>query len=293
MYLTGLADEAAQMIDGQIIATKELGWKYIESRNISGSNIIDISDADFDLVCEKLDAASIKINCFGSAIANWAKQITDPHETSFEEIRKALPRMQKLGTTLIRIMSYAVLENRAPDNQMENERFKKLREIKKIFDDAGIVAVHENCMNYGGMGWIYTLRLVENVPGLRLVFDTGNPVFIDDRNKPQPWPKQSSWDFYKNVKEHISYVHIKDGIWHENEKYCEYTFPGEGNGDVLKIVKDMLNDGYDGGFSIEPHMAVTFHDASKVASEKTMSENYIRYGRKFEQLLKKAKQLNA
>ena len=70
MYLTGFADEAADGIDQQIAATKELGWQYIESRNIDGQNLHDISDEQFDQVCQKLADAGVKINCFGSAIAN-------------------------------------------------------------------------------------------------------------------------------------------------------------------------------------------------------------------------------
>ena len=60
MYMTGFADEAATGIDGQIKATRELGWKYIESRNINGKNIHDLSDADFDVVCGKLKDAGVE-----------------------------------------------------------------------------------------------------------------------------------------------------------------------------------------------------------------------------------------
>ncbi|MFA5291735.1 MAG: sugar phosphate isomerase/epimerase family protein [Phycisphaerae bacterium] len=291
MYLTGFADEAAKGIDGQIRATKELGWKYIEARNINDKNIIDIPNAEFDIVVKKLENAGIKINCFGSTIANWAKQIIDSDETSFEEVKRAIPRMQRLGTKLIRIMSYAVLEDREPDDQMEKKRFEQLRLFVKTFSDAGITAVHENCMNYGGMGWRYTIRLIENVPGLRLVFDTGNPVFNYDRSKPKPWHKQSSFEFYKNVKDYISYIHIKDGVWDEKEKKSKFTFPGEGDGDVFKIVKDLLDTGYNGGFSIEPHMSVVLHDNSIVASEENKYTNYIEYGHRFEKLVEKAKRV--
>ena len=48
MYLTGFADEAALDLDGQIAATKELGWTNIESRAIGGVNIHDLSDEAFD-----------------------------------------------------------------------------------------------------------------------------------------------------------------------------------------------------------------------------------------------------
>ena len=40
MYLTGFADEAAKDLAGQIRATKQLGWRYIESRAIDGTNVL-------------------------------------------------------------------------------------------------------------------------------------------------------------------------------------------------------------------------------------------------------------
>lgn len=291
MYLTGFADEAAADIDGQIRATKELGWNHIESRNISGRNIHDIPDEAFDAICGKLADAGVKINCFGSAIANWGKGIDEPFESSLEEARRAIPRMHRLGTKLVRIMSFAVLLDRDPTDQMAEERFRRLRELVGMFSAAGIIPVHENCMNYGGMGWSYTLKLIENVPGLKLVFDTGNPVFTDDRTQPKPYPKQSSWEFYSHVKEHIAYIHIKDcrfirdipgSIFPE----CEYTFLGEGDGDVPRILKDLLANGYDGGLSIEPHLSVVFHGDAAPTENEIGYANYVEYGRRLMKLMK-------
>lgn len=285
LYFTGFADEAAKGIEGQIKATQALGWTNIESRNVDGTNIHDLSDADFDRVAGQLADAGITINCFGSAIANWAKQITDPMDTSLAEARRAIPRMQRLGTRLIRIMSFAVLKDRAPDDQLEAERFRRLRELLALFTDAGITPVHENCMNYGGMGWTYTLRMLENVPGLKLVFDTGNPVFTPDYAQPKPWPRQSAWEFYSHVKEHVAYVHIKDGIWDEANQKQIFTHAGEGHGDVRRILKDLLSRGYAGGISIEPHLAVVFHDAQITSSEAVMFNNYVEYGRRVAQMI--------
>ncbi|HEY3376119.1 MAG TPA: TIM barrel protein [Armatimonadota bacterium] len=280
LYLTGFADEAAVEIDGQIAATKTLGWENIESRNVSGKNIHDISDEEFDVVYGKLQDAGVKINCFGAAIANWGKQITDPFDSSLAETKRAIPRMQRLGTKLVRIMSFAVLPDRGPDDQMEEERFRRVRELQAMFTDAGITPVHENCMNYGGMGWTYTLKLIEHVPGLKLVYDTGNPVFTDDRTKPTPYPKQSAWEFYQHVKEHIAYMHIKDGVWDAAQGKSTFTYPGEGDGDVRRIMTDLLVNGYDGGISIEPHLAVVFHDASVQSEESVKFANYVEYGRR-------------
>ena len=292
MYLTGFADEAAVDIDGQIRATRELGWTDIESRNVNGKQIHDIPDADFDVVCGKLADSGVKINCFGSAIANWGKKIDEPFDSSLAETRRAIPRMQRLGTRLVRIMSFAVRKNPdesdAPD-QMEQERFRRLRELVKMFADAGITPVHENCMNYGGMSWKHSLRLLENVPGLKLVFDTGNPVFTDDRSKPAPMPKQSAWEFYEHVRDHVAYVHIKDGHWDAAARKSVFTFAGEGNGDVRRIVADLLKRGYDGGFSMEPHLAVVYHDASITTPEAIKYANYVEYGRRFMKLLDEAR----
>lgn len=289
MYYTGFADEASRGLDGQIAATKELGWNCIESRAIDGVNIHDLSDADFDVAAGKLEDAGIQVNCFGSAIANWAKKITDPFDSSLAEARRAIPRMQRLGTKLIRIMSFARLDDREPDDQMEDERFRRVRTLTQMFLDAGIQPVHENCMNYGGMGWPFTLRLLENVPGLKLVYDTGNPVFTDDKAKPKPYPKQSSWEFYSHVRDFIAYVHIKDGVFDHATGKTTYTWPGEGDGDVVRIVEDLIACGYDGGFSMEPHMALVFHDANVTAQAQAMHDNYVEYGRRFMAIVEAAK----
>jgi sugar phosphate isomerase/epimerase len=285
MYLTGFADEAAKAIEGQIAATRELGWMHIESRNVDGRNIHDLTDVEFDRVAEALETAGVRVNCFGSAIANWGKSILEPMDSSLAEARRAIPRMHRLGTRLIRIMSFAVLKDSGPEDQMEAERFRRLRELVALFQDAGITPVHENCMNYGGMGWKYTLRLVENVPGLKLVFDTGNPVFTPDYTKPEPRPRQSAWEFYSQVKSHVAYVHIKDGIWNAAAQTCAYTFPGEGQGDVRRIVDDLLRSGYDGGLSIEPHLAVVFHEDHGETRESVMYRSYVEYGRRLEKLI--------
>ena len=285
MYLTGFADEAANDLAGQIRATRELGWQFIESRNIDGKNIHDLPDADFDLACEQLAAGGVRVNCFGSAIANWGKKITDPPDSSLAEARRSIPRMKRLGTKLVRIMSYAVLDGREADDQMEPERFARLRELVKLFGDEGLTPVHENCMNYGGMGWEFTARLLENVPGLKLVFDTGNPVFSEDRAKPKPCPRQSAWEFYQHVKQHIAYVHIKDGVWdYVNSKHT-FTHAGDGQGDVRAIIKDLLDGGFDGGISMEPHLAVVFHDKNVQSEASVRYANYVEYGRRFMRLL--------
>lgn len=283
MYLTGFADEASSSIDTQIKVTKELGWNAIESRAIDGVNIHDLDDAAFDAACDKLEAAGVSVNCFGSTIANWSKKIDDPFEISLAEVERAIPRMQRLGTKLIRIMSYA---RRDASDQMAEERFRRLREINKRFNAAGLTPVHENCMNYGGMSWRHTLELVEAVPGLKLVYDTGNPSISKDWSTGgTDW--QDPWEFYTKVRPHIGYVHIKDAVMDGTAEV--YKMPGDGGGRIPDILADLKATGYDGGISIEPHMAAVFHnpDAAK-ASEEESYAIYKTYGETLMGLLRSA-----
>ncbi|OPZ17201.1 MAG: Xylose isomerase-like TIM barrel [candidate division BRC1 bacterium ADurb.BinA364] len=299
MYLTGFADEAANDIDGQIRATRELGWSRIEARSASGSsehshgvNIHDIPDAEFDQVCAKLAAADVRINCFGSAIANSSTPIDEPFEITLQKVERAIARMKRLNVKLIRIMSYGLIKGQGPQGQKKEERFRRMREFVGRFLDAGIQPVHENCMNYGGTGWTSTLEMLEAVPGLKLVFDTGNPQFTDDWSKRPPYPKQSAWEFYSHVKEHIAYVHIKDGRFvKENPDpsgvfpISDWTWPGEGEGDVRRILKDLLDSGYDGGISIEPHLGDACMDGIQRSPAEAKYFNYVEYGRRLIKIL--------
>jgi sugar phosphate isomerase/epimerase len=296
MYYTGFADEAGAAIDVQIQATQELGWSNIESRGIDGVNLTDISDAKFEEVVEKLTVTGVKINCFGSAIANWSRnpRNDEDFQYSLEALRRAIPRMQRLGTTMLRGMSFAVAKDEEPDSpELEQVIFAKVKHLVNLCADAGVLYLHENCMNYGGMSHQHTLKLLDNIqsPNFKLVFDTGNPIFTDRRIGSPPYRKQSAWEFYANVKEFIHYVHIKDGYYLGEtggiSPKTDYTFPGEGKGDVEKIVKDLLQSGYDGGFSIEPHLAVVFHDETVKSEDEVRYRNYVEYGRRFMKLVEK------
>lgn len=296
--LTGIADEAGASLDVQIKAHQELGWDSIESRviEIDGvkGNLHEVPEATFEKACEILAAANMKVSGFGSIIANWAHKIEDDFSITEGEIARAIPRMQKLGTKLIRVMSYAVRKDEAGkdlDDQLADERIKRMREINKRFNDAGLTVVHENCMNWGGMSVSYVNRMNEAVPGIKWVFDTGNPVFIDDRDR--PGQKQDAWEMYQAIKPHMVHIHVKDGRWNKEKNDADYTFPGEGDAQVEKILSDVVTSGYKGYISIEPHVAVVFHgagaadDLSPEAKAKEQYDSYVKYGRQLETLLKK------
>jgi sugar phosphate isomerase/epimerase len=87
----------------------------------------------------------------------------------------------------------------------------------------------------------------------------------------------------------VTYVHIKDGSFDGKTGKEVFTYPGEGKADVERIVQDLLARGYDGGFSIEPHMAVVFHDDSVKSPEEIRFETYVEYGRQMMAIIDRAR----
>ncbi len=287
-YLTGFTDEAADSLEEQIRVVRELGWQHLELRAVEGTNVHDLPEEQFDEVRKTIEDSEISVSCLGSNLANWGTSIETPFEETEAILRRTIDRAKLLKVPLVRIMSYAIRQDEQGnilEDQMESERFKRLRIICEKLLEHGLTPVHENCFNYGGMSWKHTLRLLEEVPGMKLAYDTGNPALLLDYAKPESREYQDPWEFYQKVKDKIEYVHIKDAKIDPKTGEELYYFPGKGAGKVKEIVKDLLAGGYEGGFSMEPHMAVVYHDSSVSAGREERIANFLEYGRRFERLL--------
>ena len=286
MILTGFADEAGKDLGTQIKATQELGWNYISARGIDGVNIHDLSDDAFEKAVEQLAEAGIKIAEFGSLIGTWAKSIETDFQITLDEVERAIPRTQRLGTNIVRVMSYA--QEPWGSDQHEQERFRRLREITARFSNAGIITAHENCMNWGGFSAEHTLRLIDEVPQMKLIFDTGNPTFQRDRSKPNAdgtFPWQDGLDFFHQVKEHVVHVHIKDCINPVSDDVEPvYTYPGKGQSHVREIISELKQSDYQGFIAIEPHVATVFHAKEDEIDWQQCYDSYVKYGKELEEI---------
>ena len=291
LFLSGFADEAADDLQGQIKALKTAGWKYLEARSIDGINIHDLEETAFEKACSALAEADIKINCFGSTIANWGTPVDADFEAAMATVKRTVRRMKRLDVPLVRIMSYAVLcdeQKRPLADQKEAKRFEQLRKICGAFLDEGITPVHENCFNYGGMSWEHTLKMLDAVPGLKLVYDTGNPNLTPDFRKNFPYPNQDSLEVWEHLKNYVIHIHIKDGRRNPQNGEESYFYPGEGDCEVKKILSDAVSRGYSGSFTIEPHMAAVFHDSSVKNSAQYRFDNFTEYMRRTEEIFRSA-----
>lgn len=287
MLLMGIGDEAGSSIDTQIAASRDLDWRQIEMRGVAvpgfdKANFHDLPEKAFDAAAGRLSDAGLHVYCFGSTIMNWAKTLETPWDVTLSEVRRTIPRMQRLGTRYVRIMS---LKPKDDEYKIPAEVFRRVRDVTNMFLDAGLTPVHENCMNYGGMSWQHALELLDRAPGLKWVFDTANPVFNPDRSKTKPWPRQDAWEFWTHVRDHVVHIHIKDATWNPAKNDADYNWPGDGQGRVREVLADARARGYAGGVSIEPHMVVVFHDASSQASDEATRANFVEYGQRLTRLI--------
>ena len=276
MIITGIADEGSPELKDQIRIHRTLGWNTLELRLIGKRNVCAIDDSAFDRVYSTLQEEQMEVICFASSIANWARPITSDFQADVEELKRTMPRMRRLGARFIRVMSYP--NDGLKEADWRKEAIRRMKELARIAADGDVIMVHENCSGWGGMSPENQKILLEAVhsPNLQIVFDTGNPVG-------EGHPPEETWDFYQTALPFIKHVHIKDCAKTAKGE-IEYTYPGEGQSMVRRILGSLLDLGYDGAFSIEPHITAQIHLGTS-SSGKEAEEIYLEYGRRVNAVL--------
>lgn len=288
MILSGFTDEVSADLDKQIEACRHLGWDTIDLRTVGDKNICHLTEAEMDGVLESLDLAGLKPLCFGSPIANWSRPLTYSLEDEIKELEHAAVLMHKCNVKGIRIMSYKTDDLLSADDPFGGQIASRLKELVTVAEHQGITLLHENCDTWGGQSMEHTKFLLDQIssPSFRLIFDTGNPPGSKDVRGSEPYRYQKGLDFLKQVVDFVDVVHIKDAR-HEGDE-LEYCSPAKGEGQIPEILSFLKNRGYDGPFSIEPHMAVVFHDDSVKADDKKRWDTFISYANDTQALLKQA-----
>ncbi len=270
--LAGMGDEAAPDLAGQIAAHRDLGWTRVELRTLDGAQLADLPLDAVEAAAEQLASAGFEVVCVASQIGAWGRSTRTPLELDHRELEALAPRMAALGCRRVRVMSF--LCEGVDDRAWRAEARRRLQELARRAEQLGLALLHENCAGWGGRGPDETLDLLTHVdsPALSLLFDTGNGVAYGYR----------SVDFLVPVVRWVEHVHVKDGVWRGND--VEYVGPGEGDAHVPECVRLLLDSGYCGTWTIEPHLHVSPH-RGEVTAPKTAAATFVAYGRAFEQLV--------
>ncbi|HWE91753.1 MAG TPA: sugar phosphate isomerase/epimerase family protein [Pseudonocardiaceae bacterium] len=243
LTLAGIGDEAASDLAGQLAAIDQLGWSAMELRTVDGVQLAELDDDEFGRMADQLDAAGVRVVCVASRIGSWARPISTPFEDDERELAVLARRCQRLGARYVRVMSYPNDGLSEPDwKRQVVDRLGRLAEQACRQD---LVLLHENCSGWAGTSADRAMTILSEVdsPALRLLFDTGNGV-------------AHGYDGYAMLAEligHVEHVHIKDAT--RTGDRVVYTMPGAGQARVADCLRLLLDSGYRGALSLEPHVA--------------------------------------
>ncbi|MGI8329651.1 sugar phosphate isomerase/epimerase family protein [Actinomadura scrupuli] len=271
----GITDEAAPRLADQVAALSALGWDTIELRSVDGVAIAELDDRAFGRLTEVLSAAGISVTCVDSRIANWGRPISGRFEDDLDELHVLAGRCAALGTRNVRVMSYPNAGLDEPD--WGRRVIARMRELAAQAEDADLVLLHENCAGWAAHDPARMRRLVEEVgsPALRLLFDTGNGIAHG----------YEAYDVLTGIVDLVAHVHVKDG--RGDAAAPVYTLPGEGDCRVADCLRLLLDHGYHGALSIEPHLHVRPHENRTDPGPDGLTQ-FVSYGRRLERLVEES-----
>lgn len=238
-YISGFSDEISSDIDTQFQVLNKLGISYFEPRGINGKNISLLSNEELAILKNKMQAYGIRVSSIGSPIGKI--KLEEDFEPHYNLFKRVVAIAQELDTRYIRIFSFY----HEGTEWTSAERTEVLNRLKKMIDYAaeqGIILLHENEKDiYGDIAERCQDLMTELYgPHFKAVFDPANFV-------------QSGSDTlkaYESMKDYIAYMHIKDA-----KKADGSVVPaGMGDGHVSAILTQLASRGYNGFFSLEPHL---------------------------------------
>ena len=244
--LSGFADEISRDLDEQIALLNKLGIKHIEFRSAWGTKVLDLTQEQLEEAKAKLDAAGIKLSSVGSDIGKIF--INEPFEDHLKRAAHAVEVAKFFGCDYIRMFSFFIPEGEDPA-QYRDEVMDRTRAFVRLAEAGGVTMLHENEKDiYGDIPErVVELITAMDSPHYRGIFDPAN--YVQCGAKPVD-------DAYPLVKEYTDYIHVKDasGVELDANGHSKVLPAGEGDGQVRELVAALAADGYDGFFSIEPHL---------------------------------------
>ena len=275
MICSGIADEAGSAIEAQIRAHKKLGWSYIDLRTVNHVQCTELPDKEFDDICIQLQEADLRVACFASGIANWSSKITDPFDQAIDTLQRSIPRMHRLQTKYIRVMTYP--NDGWEETRWRDEVVRRMKHLGHMAHEEGIVIAVENCVGWASQNADTYAAFFEYVssPAVQALYDTGNPASYG----------QDVWHWYEKAKPHIGYVHIKDHSGPTENGPGTHTWLTDGIGYVYRTLRDLRDSNYGGFVSIEPHLRTVIHEGKRIDEAAAAFDTYVEYGTRLNNLI--------
>ncbi|MFF9127652.1 sugar phosphate isomerase/epimerase family protein [Streptomyces sp. NPDC014889] len=272
LTLAGIGDEAGHGIDAQLAAVRSLGWTAIELRGVDGIPLAELTEPAFARVTDAVRAAGLSVVAVDSRIGGWARPADGDFTADVDELRTLGRRCPVLGTRYVRIMSYP--SGALAEPAWRATVIERIRVLTHHAEQAGLVLLHENCAGWAGSSASRVHDLLQSVdsPALGLLFDIGNGIAHG----------YSAYELLRETAGHVRHVHVKDADGPAADPV--YRLPGRGQSRVADCLRLLLDSGYAGALSIEPHLAVVPHEGRR-APDAECSAAFAASGRALAELL--------
>ncbi len=232
--LSAFADEASPLLYEQIETMQKNGVDALEIRGVNGRNISDMTRDEVRCAYRMLSEAGISVWSIGSPIGKIG--ITDEFGPHLDKFKKIVDYARLCSAKCIRLFSFYGVDS----PEKENEALERLSAMADAAKGSGVVLCHENEKGIFGWNAENCLRILEQIEGIRGVFDPANFVQCGVDTK-------AAWN---RLAGHIEYLHIKDAL--ANGKVVP---AGHGIGNLEYIIGAYHALGGN-VYSLEPHLAV-------------------------------------
>ena len=239
--LTGFADEISPEPEEQLETLAQESMGYMELRSVWNTNVLDLSDDELDRVKSATAQRGIRISSIGSPIGK--VPVTDPFGPHLERFRRALHAADVMEAPYVRVFSFFIPEGQEPGHYRE-EVIDRMGIMAGEAKASGITLLHENEKEIYGDVPSRCLDILVGVgsPALRAAWDAAN--FVQCGVRPYT-------EGYASLRPYVEYVHVKDAL-----SGSDSVVPaGEGDGQLPDTLSALRASGFDGFFSLEPHLA--------------------------------------
>ncbi|MCW5942846.1 MAG: sugar phosphate isomerase/epimerase [Fimbriimonadaceae bacterium] len=239
--LSAFADEIDRSVDVQLACLRANGVEMLDVRGAEGYNVMDFSPALLAKVKRRAAEEGIGIHGVGSPVN---KIRLEPKAARMEvaKFAKACDIANRFGTRKVRVFTPEA-EGGLNEGAWPEVR-AQLRDMIAIADEKGIVILHENDAKFYGAYPSQARRIFEELgsPAFRAVFDFANTVLLGYR---------AFDDWFPWILPHLDSLHIKDAIF-EGQRIVP---SGEGEGQMVETFRFLIESGWVGTLSLEPHLS--------------------------------------
>ncbi|HZU68434.1 MAG TPA: sugar phosphate isomerase/epimerase family protein [Ktedonobacteraceae bacterium] len=242
IHISAFADEIALDPREQIAVLQSEDIHFLDLRAAWGTNVLDLSDGQVDELRRMLNEQGMAVSAIASPIDK--VPVDSPFDEHLGRFERAIALAHFFDTPYIRIFSfYPPQAAKSDPAEWRDEVLRRLREMTARADAAGITLLHENEKDIYGDTIARCVDLLESINDahFQAILDPAN--FIQCGQIPYP-------DAYEAIHPWLRYVHVKDA-----RADGKVVPAGEGVARWPELLRRLRADGYDGFFSLEPHLA--------------------------------------